>query len=63
MRWMRTAVAAGVLAGLVGCSSKPVASKPDSAPPPSEEKPLGPPKAPGSGGGPGPKQRPFKTNG
>jgi len=63
MKWIRTIVAAGVLAGLgVACNSKKdEATVPTGAPRPEDEKPLPTPKGPGEGGsGPGPKQRPIR---
>jgi hypothetical protein len=65
MRWIRTAVAATVLAGLgLACSSSKDSSKavhPTNAPAVADEKPLTP-TVPGAGGGPGPKQRPVDKN-
>lgn len=64
MKWIRTAVAAVVLAGLgLACSSKDSAKavKPSNAPAVSEEKPLTP-TVPGAAGGPGPKQRPVEKS-
>jgi hypothetical protein len=59
MRWMHKVAVVGVFAGLaLGCSKKEVASMPAGAPTPDKEVLPGPPKAMGTGGGPGPKQRP-----
>ncbi|HEX4588677.1 MAG TPA: hypothetical protein VH120_02030 [Gemmataceae bacterium] len=44
MKWLRTMIAAGVLAGVgFGCSKTQVASVPANAPRPDDEKPLPPP--------------------